>query len=358
MKCRQLVAAFGAFCLLSAASLRGDFTTIINAPPDVIPANVVFGPDTQINLLDGAITKAGELIFLGGFNSPAENTELNLLGGNAWAIQAWTGSQLNIAAGSLKTANLIQSNGTMSGGVVERWSLFSGSYLAMSDGVAARIETAGSHDRPAPGSALFVMTGGEVGALDATGNVVMRGGTVDNFIFRGGGFVQLTGGAIGDDFKVGGVSIGALPDDPTRELVVGSGGRVTVRGGEIGDRMILHTGRTLDYSGGLIGDGFQAHEGSQINIRGTHFLIDGVELNWPAGERFALTQRDAALEGVLADGQTFRFDLNSQLGLGDYFSPEATVTIMFVPEPRSEIVAILLITAFLATYRARQNSST
>lgn len=65
----------------------------------------------------------------------------------------------------------------------------------------------------------------------------------------------------GDDFEAGGVVVGALPDDPTSETVSGNSGRVMLRGGSIGKRMILRNGRTLDYSGGVIGEAFQARRG-------------------------------------------------------------------------------------------------
>jgi hypothetical protein len=328
--------------LLVAAPARGEFTTVLNAPPDVIPRDAIFGADTQINLLLGATADVGEVLYLGGFEAPAENSQLNVLGGYAWAVQAWTGSELNVFAGSINAANLLGGRGTMSGGFVRTWSLFAEGRLEMTGGVAASVYTAGPIDGPVPDSAYFVLRGGEVSVLDAVGNIAIQGGTVDNFFFRGAGFVEVDGGAIGDDFEVGSVVVGALPDDPTRETVVGNGGQVTMRGGSIGRRMTLRAGRTLHYSGGAIGEAFQALQGSQVNIRGSRFSIDGVELTWPAGEKLLLLQRDVALEGLLADGQAFRFDLNSEPGHGDYFSPDANLTVMHIPEPRTELSAVLL----------------
>jgi hypothetical protein len=355
MNSRRLATVFAAGYLLSTATARGDFTTVINSPPDVISRGSIFGANTQINLFHGTYANVGKVLFLGGPDAPAENAQLNVLGGSVWAVEAWTGSQLNVVAGSINTANLLGARGTMSGGVVKSWAMFAKSHLEMSGGVASLIATAGSVDGPDPDTSHFVMSGGEVGVLDATGNVVIQGGMVDNMFFRGTGFVVLSGGSIGDDFEVGSVVSGSLPDDSTREIVVGNSGRVTVRGGSIGNRMILRNRRTLDYSGGVIGDEFQALDGSHVNIRGSHFLIDGVELTWAAGEKVVLAQRDIALEGVLADRQPFRFDLNSEPGFGDYFSPDAMVSIMVVPEPRTEFAAILLTFSLAATIRIRKN---
>ncbi|MBA4107108.1 MAG: hypothetical protein C0485_15290 [Pirellula sp.] len=344
---RLLVAAFTVVALLANVPARGAFTTIVNSPPDVIAPGQVFAADTQINLYPGTSAAPGDFISLGGFNAPAENVELNVLGGYAWSVEAWTGSQLNVSAGLVNGANLLGGRGVMSGGQAHTWSLFAQSHLEMSGGVVTQIFTAGSDSAPDPDSAEFIMTGGAVGLLDATGNVIIQGGSIDDMVFRGAGFVELTGGSIGNDFEVGYVVFGAFPDDPTGETVVGRGGRVTVRGGSIGERMVLYKGKTLDYSGGVIGDAIQAREGSQVNIRGSHFFIDGVELTLPASGELLITQRDVALTGLLADGEPFRFDLHSQPGLGDYFSPDATVAIMLIPEPRSVVAAAALMLAFV-----------
>jgi hypothetical protein len=342
-----LVTAF----LCSTSTVQGAFTTVIHSPPDEFVPGEVIVADTQINLHHGAdFGSPGEIIYLGDDGVPATNVELNVLGGEVWAVQAWKGSRLNVAAGSVRTANLLGGHGTMSGGGVQTWQLYAG-ILEMSDGTADRIDTAGSTDAPASDAALFVMTGGEVGLLDATGNVVVAGGAIESMIFRGAGFVEISGGTIGDDFEVGGVGIGADPDDPTREIVDGASGHVTIRGGSIGERMILRTGRTLDYFGGVIGDEFQAHEGSRVQIRGTQFFVDGVEVSWPAGGWHVLAQRDVVLTGKLVSGESFEFDLNSLPGQGDYLSPEATVAILFVPEPGIAIVALQMVLVVVGVRR-------
>ena len=353
---RLLPAAFTIVTLLSTVAAHGAFTTIINSPPAVIASGSVFSADTQINLYPGANAAAqGNVIYLAGYDVPAENVELNVLGGNGWNFEAYARSQLNVASGQVNTANLLGGYGTMSGGEVRTWHLSAKSRLEMSGGFALQIYTAGSIDAPDPDATEFMMTGGEVSILDVTGNAVIQGGSIDNMVFRGAGFVELTGGEVGDDFEVGGVVIGASPDDPTGETVVGSDGRVTVRGGSIGERMVLYQGRTLDFFGGVIGDAIQAREGSRVNIRGSQFFVDGVELTLPANGELLITQRDVTLTGLLADGKPFRFDLHSQPGLGDYFSPDASVAVMLIPELRSAVAAAALMLAFVvkrATQRA------
>jgi hypothetical protein len=338
---RLLVAAFAVVTLLANVPARGAFTTVINSPPAIIASGSVFSTDTQINLYPGANAAAlGKVIYLTGYDAPAQNVQLNFLGDNGWNFEAYTGSQLNVASGQVNTANLLGGYGTMSGGEVRTWHLSAKSRLEMSGGFALQIFTAGSIDAPDPDATEFVMTGGEVSILDV-------------MFFRGAGFVELTGGEIGDDFEVGSVGIGANPDDPTGETVVGHSGRVTVRDGSIGERMVLYQGRTLDYSGGVIGDAIQAREGSRVNIRGTHFYIDGVELTLPANSELLIPQRDVTLTGLLADGQPFEFNLHSQAGQGDFFSPDATVAIMLVPEPGAvTLTAFLFVSLAMSSRRA------
>jgi hypothetical protein len=224
--------------------------------------------------------------------------------------------------------------------------------------VASYIETGGLDTGHDPDSSLLIVTGGEIGALDATGNVVISGGAVgDGFVFRGGGDVDISGGIVGNGFHVGYTVIGAIPesDEP---IVVGSGGQVTVRGGSIGDFMVLYGGRELIFSGGSIGNGFHAMEGSHVHILGSNFLVDGVALERPiAANSITLMQRNVILSGTLATGQEFQFDLNDQLGQsgrGDYFSALATVSVTFVPEPRSGAITMLLLLSVALRVRKRK----
>lgn len=357
MKSCRLTLAILAVCLLSSDLALGGFTTVVNIPPDAMPPDGQFDADTQINLLAGAPANLGDVFRLGGPNAPVENAELNVLGGSAWSVEAWTGSQINVFTGSVGGANLLGARGTMSSGAVNSWSLFSNSRLEMSGGITAQINTAGLTDSDAPRAAMFIMTGGTVGVLDATGNARIQGGSVETLVFRGGGFVEVSGGSIGDDFEVGGVVTGAIPEDPTREIVVGSGGRVAISGGSIGRRMVVRSGRTLDYSGGVIGDAFQALEGSQVDIRGSHFFLDGVALNGTAGEKLVIPQRGVTLEGVLADGLPFRFDLNGEPGHGDYFSIAATVSVIAAPEPAMPVGLALGILTLLSCGRSSRSNA-
>jgi hypothetical protein len=280
MSSRLSVAILAATSLLSTASALGAFSAVIDAPPDVIAPDSNFSVDTQINLHPGTVAVLGDVLSLGSDSVPALNVELNVLGGSQWAFQAWIGSQVHVNDGSVKTGNLAGGFGTMSGGQVERWSLYAKSHLEMSGGVAGRIDVAGvAFD---PDNAFVELTGGDVGILDATGDVVIRGGEIDATFLRGGGSVEL--------------------------------------------------------SGGVMSGAFEALAASRFNVRGSSFLIGGAEPVWPADGKLVVTQRDVALTGTLLDGQPFHFELNSLPGNSHYFSPEAVVTITLVPEPSALVL--------------------
>lgn len=361
MNNRLLAFTVAAATIVSTAPARGSFSTVVNAPPDEITPDLVFRLDTQINLYPATLFDPVDVINLGGplapggyeWAPPAEHVQLNVLGGGAMIVNAWFGSEFNVVDGFVNTANLLGGRGTMARGLVQTWGVFGNSRLDMSGGLVGRVETSGLDTAPDPDASRFVMTGGDVVRLDATGDVEIHGGSVNHMIFRGGGSVELTGGFIGDDFEVGSVVTGAIPGEPTRETVVGRGGRVIVRGGSVGRRMILHEARTLDFSGGVISEAFQADEGSRVNIRGSQFFLGTSELTVPAGGSLVVEQRDVVLSGVLADGAPFRFHLNSQPRDGDYFPQGTTITVVSVPEPQRACFALLLMLV-RATRRSSQ----
>src|SRR4029079_14674704 len=125
---------------------QSGLATTINVPPDTIAPGATFGSDTQFNLFAGAAADVGDVLHLGDSNAPVENTQLNVVGGSAWAVEAWRGNQVNVVTGSVNTANLLVSQGAMSGVSVNYWMLFSGGRLEMSGGFAGRIDTAGLTD--------------------------------------------------------------------------------------------------------------------------------------------------------------------------------------------------------------------
>ena len=111
-------------------------------------------------------------------------------------------------------------------------------------------------------------------------------------------------------------------------------------------------------SGGSVGDRFDAFDGSQVNLIGTEFFLDGSELEgFIVGEPFTVTDRDMTLSGLLADGSPFSFELNSGFSDShDFFSLGATLTVTSVPEPSCIVLAIAatLLTGGCLRDRTRQ----
>lgn len=340
--------------LLATAPAHGEFATFFNSPPNDLPVDTPFASDTQINIHAGHALRVGEIITLGEFRNPAKNTELNLYGGEVWAAHVYEGSSINVVGGHLGSGSLLDSRGRMFGGEVRSWSLFGKSHLEFSAGHAEHVETSGRSDSDAPDASRLVVTGGEITRLGANGNVIVEGGRIgDHSVFFSGGVIEVSGGAIGDHFEAGGVVVGSIPnsDEP---VVVGRGGRVNLSGGSIGESMVLYGHRTLDFSGGTIGPGLQALDDSHVNIVGSSFYVNSVEVARPEDGRVVeVADRNVRLSGLLSDGRSFGFDLHTEPGRGDFFSPQATVTITFVPEV-SALACLMVALGLCHPFRRRR----
>lgn len=347
MDLKSIIFAVGIIVMVELHEARGQFATIIDVPPNTVGDDANIGSNTQVNVFDGGLT--GGRLTLGGYGEDTEQVQLNVFGGHVNVVDAWTGSDLTISGGSIKAANLLGGEATMAGGSVQSWSLFVNSRLTVTGGYASYIETGGLTARPDPKSSELLITGGEVAALDATGDVTIEGGTTRSFVFRGGGGVRITGGTVGDFFDVGG-----LNSDGT--AAVAGPGILTMLGGSVGDHLTIREGRTLSYAGGTIGGSLQALDGSHVSIVGSEFRLNELSIENPGdGRPIVLSDRNVTLNGRLLDGREFHFDLNDELGLGDYFSPTATVSITFVPEPPTLLLVVIpLLLAW--TRRHRQAS--
>ena len=205
------------------------------------------------------------------------------------------------------------------------------------------------------------ISGGTVGNeffADVFSRVNITGGAIgaDSGTLRAE--VNITGGAVGDSFRAGlytllNISGGSIGDG--FEAIDYS--EVNVRGGSIGDGFYASKA-VVNIFGGSIGDGFVATDnvfgdsgpGSDVNIYGTEFVLDGVDITPTLGlfESLVIDERDVTLRGLLADGSAFSFDLNSQLAEGqhffervegqDFFDVASTLTVTLVPEPSSALL--------------------
>ena len=110
-----------------------------------------------------------------------------------------------------------------------------------------------------------------------------------------------------------------------------AGSAVNISGGTIGDFFSARMDSVVNISGCTLSFEFEARAGSAVNLFGSDFVLDGVPLDsLTVDDAFTITDRDVALSGVFADGSAFSLLLNSDLSLGDFISPDATLTVTLV----------------------------
>lgn len=206
---------------------------------------------------------------------------------------------------------------------------------------------------PAPrglriGQALNLSDGGILRSDFTTGigsTVNIDGGEVgDRFTAEINSTVNISGGIVGNSFNafsgstvnISGGSIGVVSSVLDKSFIANSGSTVNISGGVIGTKFKASSGSIVNILGGNIGNAFVAFPDSTVNLTGSSFILDGVDLT--AGltpdELFTITDRNVRLEGMLADGSPFSFNLSSNGNFNaDFFHTTATLTVTLVPEP-------------------------
>ena len=314
--------------------------------------------DTVVNLPGNGLTFIARNQSIGGV--PGQTNQFNISGGNVSSnFTADFGSEVNISSGAdvSSTFTAIGSEVNISGGEVGLFfNANSGSVVNITGG-----EVGGGFDAN-PGSVINI-SGGNVAAINGggfnafSGSIVnISGGDVgNNFEANSGSVVNVSGGNIGSPFRAN------------------FGSQVNISGGIFGANFEAFDGSEVNISGGVFGDNFDVSSGASVNISGSLFLIDGVELNeLLPSQAFTITDRDVTLSGLLADGQSFSFDLNSidatfteteffggipvesVFDVGDdFFDRGATLTVtLTVPEPSSTgFIAALFALGFARRHR-------
>ena len=167
----------------------------------------------------------------------------------------------------------------------------------------------------ASGGSVVNVTGGSLGAFaDAKfgSTVNIQGGTVGtSFEAYGGSKVNIAGGNVGGFFD-------AL-----------NGSVVNISAGSVGNHYDANSGSTTNISGGTVGDDFDAVSGSKVSLVGTQFVLGGVDITATLSlyVPFTITSRNVILTGLLADGSTFSFNLNSSDSNSDFFATGAMLTV-------------------------------
>ena len=316
-------------------------TSLINAPIDPVPPGLRMGQTLNLPLggeLPDFFTAIGSTINIDGGNVgnhfyTSKGSTVNMSDGTIGEnFNASPSSTINMTGGSVGVRfNIHNSTVNLEGGTL------SGGASIPPPGCYSCSVTFGTTAR----DSILNISGGEIGR---------------NFIAYSGNQFNISGGLIKTGFRLyednnevnmsggilEGISIG------TNNTLDFSGGVITdlavqdgtayIRGGQIDRGISVDAGGILTISGGNVSVDFDAHPGSTVNILGTAFFLDGQELTeLVIGEAFAVIDRDVTLQGLLADGSLFSFDLTSydDYGSPDYFDPNATLTITLVPEPGS-----------------------
>ncbi len=281
-----------------------------NVPTDTAPSGI--GPGSTLNLYDGGVLAENFLAF---------GANVNITGGEV---------EDNFYADGASTVNI--SGGTVYGNMTA----FSGSTLNVYNDARLLDATANSQS-------VVNVFGGQLGTIQTGQGVTINihdgvVGPITNLAEDS--VVNITGGLIGSLFEG---SITAL-----------SSNTVNILGGVF--QSVVGADNTMN-----------AYAGSTINIIGTSFTLDGVDLtdSMIPGEKLTITDRDVLLQGILADGSTFYFLINSEevtvpnmvfgqyYGGGHYIDPDATLTIALVPEPAT----LLLLSAGALSLLHRQRLS-
>lgn len=244
----------------------------------------------------------------------SEGSEVRLVGGSVGGkVQAYTGSVVWVDGTSILGGLTIERDARLvltSGSIGSKVDMYSGSLFTLEDGTV----------------------GDGLRAHNST--VHVNGGALGNqALITSGGTLNLADGSVGTD------------------LTLSMGATLNMTGGSIGTHFFI-VGASAHLNGGSIEAGMFVMPGSAIEVLGTSFVLDGIDLTpgLVMGESFVITSRDVTLSGLFADGTPFSFELNTTPDFTrDYFHPDAVVTITHVPEP-----ATLLLLGFgmcAATWR-------
>jgi hypothetical protein len=301
----SLRALFCTLLLHSNQSAWTQFTTIIDAPPQAVPASI--GSDTQLNLFSGGVTPA--VFAAGASNGTSTNVEVNVLGGSVFSnSSAYGGSTINLSSGAIGQVFTAHSNSVLniSGGTVGRLlRAQSGSQVNLSGG------SIGDDFESFSGSVVNVTGGSIEDDFRASGEVNLSGGFIrPSFVARSGSTLNVSGGLAhslsasgGSLVNIFGGSVGL--SNGSDSLTALSGSTVNISGGTIGDGADFRGGSIGQISGGVFGDNFIAGGvGGLVTLRGGEFLLNGV----PIGNTASLDlPTQWTLSGVLENGTPFVF---------------------------------------------------
>jgi len=359
----QRFSCSASFCVavcLSFATQKGfgQFSTVINVPPDVAPSWIDSG--TQLNLSAGGtldkffwVGNGSEANISGGsvgLRFEVDNGSTANISGGSFGDSFGTeiGSAVNIIGGEFRLDSVpiegLETVGNtlpfdIPAGSVLSGTLADGTPFAFSDldpdFISDGTITLKAAALPPVGPGVIVVPSDPVpqGVRTAQVLVVDDGGVVDDSFNAGwGSTVVVAGGQVGNNFEAVGAQVtvssgslgwaadafeGSKVDISGGSVGIGfaahNGSEVNITGGFVGTSFDARSGSEVNISGGSIGDYFSARSGSEVNLFGTQFVLDGLDItaSLTTGTPFTITDRDVDLSGHLADGSQFSIDLNS-----------------------------------------------
>lgn len=170
-----------------------------------------------------------------------------------------------------------------------------------------------------------------------SGNVAVGASSIGTGFTNSNNLVNISGGTVGGFFQLLGNTTLNLSGGQMESFgVFNSGTRVNITGGTVTRFPDIFDG-VVNISGGDI---FSIRIfGGEVNLIGSEFSIDGVEIDLAVGQTMVINQRNVNLSGILADGSPIETDLNSSAGGfnsanpdGASFAARVTVTVV-EPEP-------------------------
>lgn len=252
---------------------------------------------------------------------------LNMLGGDAGDGLRIVDSSVKVAGGALGSglsvlgaSELDVSAGSIGDNLAVYGGMVNVSGGAIGDGLSGY------------GQSMLSISGGSVGSvLTAHSSVEMTGGVVARVSATDGSVGRITGGTVAGRLSVvsgSRVEIGGSAE-VSNTLFLDSVGEALLTGGTVTGAVEVVNG-TLTITGGAVQGAVIARHDGVVQVHGTSFAIDGVEIDFlELYTAFEFTDRNVTLSGMLTDGSAFSFDLNSAYSPGnDYFDSTATLTLV------------------------------
>lgn len=292
--------------LASTGFANGQFTTVINVPPDTAPFEI--GSGTQLNLGDGG--QLGANFRAGENDGSSVDVEVNVAGGVVGGGFRAIGSSVNISGGSVGEslfANLDAEVAITGGSVGDRLNV-NRSTLTIDAGMIG-------DDSLASQASTVTITGGAIGQRfksNGMSRINVFGGTIgSSYRAEDRSIVTVTGGSVGPGF------------------IALSGSAIDIQGGSIGLGFRANNSSVV-LSGGSIGDAFDIDSDAELLISGGEFRVDGevVEGFRRIGRRELSLSENSTFSGVLADGSTFVFSSDD----GDNINGVLVLQLAILPE--------------------------